>query len=71
MAQANNKISHTKVVLKPKQTKKEQGPLSRLPDPGLKQEIAVALKPDARLEEALERVALPVEAVDDLGACGG
>lgn len=39
-----------------------------LPDPGIKEEIAVALDTDAGLEEGLERVALPVEAIDDFSA---
>ena len=40
----------------------------RLPDPGLKEQVGVALETNAGLEEALERVALPVETVDDLSA---
>lgn len=43
----------------------------RLPKPRLEQEVAVVLQPDAGLQEGLERIALPVQAVDDLGACGG
>jgi hypothetical protein len=39
-----------------------------LPDPGVEQQVAAALEPDARLQERLEAVALPVEAVDDVGA---
>ena len=41
---------------------------NRLPDARLQQEVATALEADASLEEGLERVALPVEAVDDVGA---
>lgn len=39
-----------------------------LPDPGVKQQIGVALQANASLEETLEGVALPVETVDDLSA---
>jgi len=42
---------------------------SPLPDPRLQQQIGIALKPNARLEEALQRVALSVKAVHDFGAC--
>ena len=38
-----------------------------LPNASLEQEVAAALEADARLEERLESVALPVEAVDDVG----
>lgn len=40
----------------------------RLPDPGLQQQIAASLEADAGLQETLERIALPVQAVDDVGA---
>ena len=39
-----------------------------LPDAGLEQKVAAPLNADAGLEERLERVALAVEAVDDVGA---
>lgn len=39
-----------------------------LPNPGLEEQVGVALEANARLEEALKRVALPVETVDDLSS---
>ena len=39
-----------------------------LPNASLEQEVAAALEADAGLEECFERVALAVEAVDDVGA---
>ena len=41
---------------------------SRLPDARLHEQVAAALETDARLQERLERVALAVEAVHDVGA---
>ncbi len=40
----------------------------RLPDARLEQQVAAALQPNARLEERLERVALPVQRVHDVRA---
>lgn len=39
-----------------------------LPEPGLKQEVAITLQADTSLQEALEGVALPVKAVDNVGS---
>ena len=38
-----------------------------LPDTSLKQQVTAALETDASLQECLQRVALPVQAVDDVG----
>ena len=42
----------------------------RLPDARLHEQVAAALEADTGLQERLERVALPVQAIDDVGACG-
>jgi len=39
-----------------------------LPDPSVKQKVTVGFQADASLQERLESVALPVQAVDDLGS---
>lgn len=41
-------------------------PWTTLPDPSLKQKITVALQPNAGLQERLEGIALPVQAVDNI-----
>jgi hypothetical protein len=41
---------------------------NRLPDPGFQQQIRIAFQADASLKERFESVALPVEAVHNIGA---
>lgn len=38
-----------------------------LPNPSLKQQVSIGFQTNASLEEALKSIALPVEAVDDVG----
>jgi hypothetical protein len=42
-------------------------PIIRLPNPTLKQKIAVVLQPNASFQERIESIALPVQAVNNVG----
>ncbi len=42
-----------------------------LPDTRLKEQVAAAFEANARLQESFERIALPVQAVDNVGTYRG
>ena len=60
-------IKYFKQTYSPNQAILSASVHGHLPDTSLKQQVAAALETDASLQECLQRIALPVQAVDDVG----